>query len=78
MIKQGASKKADYQAMIDQSLVASAEYAKVTEDLLALGMETGAEVSDNANRQFIAEVNVRLGQLNLGHVIDEVLGINHG
>jgi hypothetical protein len=78
MVKQGASKKADYQAMIDQSHVAAAEYAKVTDAILALGMEKGAQVSDNANRQFVAEMNQRLGQLNLGHIMDELLGLTHG
>lgn len=78
MIRQGASKKADYQAMIDQSKVAAAEYAKVTNALLELGMDKGAEVSQKANRQFAAEMNERLGQLNLGHIMDELLGLTHG
>lgn len=78
MIKKGASKKADYQAMIDQSQVAASEYAKVTDTLLALGMEKGAQVSQTATRQFIAEMNERLGQLNLGHIMDELLGLTHG
>lgn len=77
MIKQGASKKADYQALIDQSKVAAAEYAKVTDALLTLGMEKGSEVSQTANRQFVAEMNERLGQLNLGHIMDELLSLSH-
>jgi hypothetical protein len=78
MIKQGASKKADYQAMVDQSKVAAAEYAKVTEKLLELGMDKGTEVAQEANRQFAAEMNERLGQLNLGHVMAELLGLTQG
>lgn len=77
MIREGASKKGEYAAMVDQSKLASAEYAKVTDAVLAMGNAKGAEEGNRAHRQFVVEMNERLGQLKIGKTLNELLGLTH-
>lgn len=78
MIQAGASKKDEYAALVEQANLASAEYGKVVDAILAMGNAKGAEEGQRAHRQFVSEMNERLGQLKLGHKLNELLGLSQG
>lgn len=78
LIDQGASKKGEYAAMVELAQQAAAEYAKIAPAILEMGNAKGAQEGKRAHHQFVAEMNERLGQLNLGHNLSQLLGLSQG
>jgi hypothetical protein len=78
LVSLGASKKADYAAFVEQSRRISDAYAAVVDEVLALGNAKGAAEGQRAQRQFVNEMNERLGQLKVGQTIQELLGLTQG
>ncbi|MDT8925233.1 hypothetical protein RBE51_20785 [Pseudomonas taiwanensis] len=78
MVANGASKKGDYAAFVEQSRRISEAYAKVVDEVLALGNAKGAAEGQRAHQQFITEMNERLAQLNIGQTVEELLGLTQG
>ena len=75
MVANGASKKGEYAAFVEQSKRISEAYAKVVDEVLALGNAKGAAEGQRAQRQFITEMNERLEQLKIGQTVEELLGL---
>lgn len=78
MVANGASKKSEYAAFVQQSKRISEAYTKVIDEVLALGNAKGAAEGQRANRQFITEMNERLEQLKIGETVEELLGLTQG
>lgn len=77
-IKLGASKKAEYAALVELAHQAAAEYAKVAPAILDIGNAKGAQEGQRAHHQFVTEMNERLGQLKIGDSLSQLLGLSQG
>lgn len=76
LVSAGASKKSEYDAMIELSKQAATEYAKIAPAILEIGNAKGAAEGKRAHHQFVTEMNERLGQLNIGQSISQLLGLS--
>jgi hypothetical protein len=75
LVSKGASKKTEYAAFVEQTNRISEAYTKVIDEVLALGNAKGAAEGQRAQRQFINEMNERLGQLKVEQTVQELLGL---
>lgn len=66
LLEGGASKKGDYEALIQAAKEARAAFEAVLGDISAIAMEAGIKEGEIAQRQFQSDLNERLGQLKLG------------
>lgn len=73
MISEGASKKAEYAALIDQAKTVLSIYEEIEAEMINLAMEFGAKEGDRAQRQFELEMTSRLEQLQLSGSLHEIM-----
>jgi hypothetical protein len=66
LLEAGASKKGDYEALIDAAKEARAAFEAVLGGISAIAMEAGIKEGEIAQKQFQSDLNERLGQLKLG------------
>lgn len=78
LIDQGASKKGEYAAMVELAQQAAAEYARIAPAVLEMANAKGAQEGKRAHRQFVTEMNERLGQLNIDRTLSQLLGLAQG
>jgi hypothetical protein len=74
-VGQAVSKKSEYAVLVELAKEACAEYARIAPAILEIGNAKGAQEGQRAHHQFVSEMNERLGQLNIGQSISQLMGL---